>query len=163
MLLTSRPVPSPGMLTVAPDVEVLPLDELPVLDEVDEVPDSALSSELSEEELEVLEVVVMVGRPSKKGGNANHPEVFHSFRLAAKAAALAYHRLWLAGPDGVVRDRLASSGLLLQQLEDLLRLRVGGGQHRDAGLLQHVGLAQIRRLCSEVRILDRRLGAGQIV
>jgi hypothetical protein len=53
--------------------------------------------------------------------------------------------------------------LLLQKLEDQLRLLVGLCQHRDTRLFQHLGLSQIRRFLREVRILNGAARLRQVL
>ena len=53
--------------------------------------------------------------------------------------------------------------LLLQKLEDQLRLLVGLRQHRDTRLFQHLSLGQIRRFLREVRILNGAARLGQVL
>ena len=53
--------------------------------------------------------------------------------------------------------------LLLQKLEDQLRLLVGLRQHRDTRLFQHLGLGQVRRFLREVRILNGAARLGQVL
>src|SRR5450631_4792471 len=53
--------------------------------------------------------------------------------------------------------------LLLQKLENQLGLLVGLRQHRDAGLLQYVGLGQLGRFGREVRILNRAARLRQVL
>src|ERR1700735_261908 len=70
------------------------------------------------------------------------------------------------GPDAFASEpRLLTSNyrLLLQKLEDQLRLLVGLRQHRDTGLFQHLGLGQIRRFLREVRILNGAARLGQVL
>ena len=61
----------------------------------------------------------------------------------------------LAHPGGVYSLTLLRYRLLLQKLENQLRLLIGLRQDRDAGLLQHVGLGQFGRFGRKVRILNR--------
>src|ERR1700727_1995171 len=69
------------------------------------------------------------------------------------------------GPDACASEPWIYSAyrLLLQKLEDQLRLLIGLRQHGDTGLFQHLRLRQARRFLREVRIFDGAARLGQVL